>query len=161
MPHSCDESFYTAARASQSRKAKGFTDCTCDLSMLILLLLPLLPDRRNQGLCNTIFCENSARLRRLADEWTRSAFKQFFWLRIIWTKSGALKKSALFIFCLNAIRGLDHFMLTVRYGSNTLNPDSILVMKITLPIVTQLNHWKIATGKSLIVIWCCMLYRCN
>jgi len=31
-------------------------------------------------------------------------------------------------------------MLTVRYGSNTLNPDSILVMKITLPIVTQLNH---------------------
>lgn len=52
MPHSCDKSFYTAARASQSGKANGFTDCTCDLSMLILLLLPLLPDRRNQGLCN-------------------------------------------------------------------------------------------------------------
>jgi len=51
MQHSCDESYYTAARASQSGKANGFTDCTCDLSMLILLLLPLLPDRRNEGLC--------------------------------------------------------------------------------------------------------------
>lgn len=141
MPHSCDESPYTAARASQSGKANGFTDCTCDLSMLILLLLPLLPDRRNEGLCNNNILRKSCPTASTSGQVDPISLLAVFLTANNLNEKRRIKKIG-FIYLLPErntwLRSL--FMLTVRYGSNTLNPDSILVMKITLPTVTQLNH---------------------
>lgn len=159
MTNSCDQSRYKEVRASQTEKVKGArTTSAASRCWFCSVCLSCLTGVA-KGCLIRIFCPTAMTTGQIDP---LSPYT-IFWLRIIWTKSSALKKIS-FIYLLPEHNAMHRslFVLTVRYGSSPLNADSILVIK---------NHYtdshatkslkKISKGKSPIVIRRCTLYWCS